>query len=75
LKKRDQERKKNPFETAPAPPSLVKPREIFKVRGGAKVDVANVPTAVGSLRRREELAGERRNIVEEYRRLMAEKRQ
>ncbi|KAJ5295581.1 hypothetical protein PENANT_c001G07529 [Penicillium antarcticum] len=75
LKKRDQERKKNPFETAPAPPSLIKPREIFKVRGGAKVDVANVPTAVGSLRRREELAGERRNIVEEYRRLMAERRQ
>lgn len=75
LKKRDQERKKNPFEVAPAPPSLVKPREIFKVRGGAKVDVANVPSAVGSLRRREELAGERRNIVEEYRKLMAEKRQ
>ncbi|KAJ5328789.1 hypothetical protein N7541_001082 [Penicillium brevicompactum] len=75
LKKRDQERKKNPFEVAPAPPSLIKPREIFKVRGGAKVDVANVPSAVGSLRRREELAGERRNIVEEYRKLMAEKRQ
>ncbi|KAE8380130.1 hypothetical protein BDV26DRAFT_290691 [Aspergillus bertholletiae] len=64
----------NPFETAEAPPQLTKPREIFKVRGGAKVDVANVPTAVGSLRRREELANERRNIVEEYRRLMAEKR-
>lgn len=75
LKKRDQERKKNPFEVAHAPPTLIKPREIFKVRGGAKVDVANVPAAVGSLRRREELAGERRNIVEEYRKLMAEKRQ
>ncbi|KAG0161173.1 hypothetical protein PDIDSM_8707 [Penicillium digitatum] len=75
LKKRDEERKKNPFEVAKAPPQLVKPREIFKVRGGAKVDVANVPAAVGSLRRREELAGERRNIVEEYRKLMAAKRQ
>ncbi|KAJ6148264.1 hypothetical protein N7497_010246 [Penicillium chrysogenum] len=75
LKKRDEERKKNPFEVAQAPPQLVKPREIFKVRGGAKVDVANVPAAVGSLRRREELAGERRNIVEEYRKLMAAKRQ
>ncbi|CAI7632082.1 unnamed protein product [Penicillium glandicola] len=74
LKKRDEERKKNPFEVAKAPPQLVKPREIFKVRGGAKVDVANVPAAVGSLRRREELAGERRNIVEEYRKLMAAKR-
>ncbi|CAI7644013.1 unnamed protein product [Penicillium viridicatum] len=75
LKKRDEERKRNPFEVAKAPPQLVKPREIFKVRGGAKVDVANVPAAVGSLRRREELAGERRNIVEEYRKLMAAKRQ
>lgn len=74
LKKRDKERQANPFEYAQAPPQLTKPREIFKVRGGAKVDVANVPNAVGSLRRREELAGERRNIVEEYRRLMAEKR-
>ncbi|KAJ5246480.1 hypothetical protein N7468_001463 [Penicillium chermesinum] len=74
LKKRDKERQANPFDFAQAPPELAKPREIFKVRGGAKVDVANVPSAVGSLRRREELASERRNIVEEYRRLMAEKR-
>ncbi|KAL5337764.1 hypothetical protein BJX70DRAFT_368705 [Aspergillus crustosus] len=65
----------NPFEVAQEPPQLQKPREIFKVRGGAKVDVANVPNSVGSLRRREELASERRNIVEEYRRLMAERRQ
>lgn len=74
LKKRDKERQANPFDVAQAPPELAKPREIFKVRGGAKVDVANVPNAVGSLRRREELAGERRSIVEEYRRLMAAKR-
>ncbi|OOQ84946.1 hypothetical protein PEBR_28372 [Penicillium brasilianum] len=75
LKKRDKERQVNPFEVAPAPPQLTKPREIFKIRGGARVDVANVPNAVGSLRRREELASERKNIVEEYRRLMAERRQ
>lgn len=75
LKKRDKERQANPFDVAQEPPQLKKPREIFKVRGGAKVDVANVPNAVGSLRRREELASERRNIVEEYRRMMAEKRQ
>ncbi|KAI9373668.1 hypothetical protein BJX61DRAFT_372420 [Aspergillus egyptiacus] len=65
----------NPFDVAQEPPQLKKPKELFKVRGGAKVDVANVPASVGSLRRREELATERRNIVEEYRRLMAEKRQ
>lgn len=68
-------RQTNPQDVAQAPPQLTKPREIFKVRGGAKVNVANVPTAMGSLRRREELADERKNIVEEYRRLMAEKRQ
>lgn len=70
----------NPLEVVQAPPqSLTKPREIFKVRRGvggvAGVDVANVPTAAGSLRRREELAEQRKSIVEEYRRLMAEKRQ
>lgn len=75
LKKRDKERQANPFDFAQAPPQLTKPREVFKVRGGARVDVANVPNAVGSLRRREELASERKNIVEEYRRMMAERRQ
>ncbi|KAF7589778.1 hypothetical protein BBP40_003886 [Aspergillus hancockii] len=76
LKKKDRANKPaNPLEVVEAPPQLTKPREIFKIRGGAKVDVANVPAAVGSLRRREELASERRNIVEEYRKLMAEKRQ
>ncbi|OXV10138.1 hypothetical protein Egran_02101 [Elaphomyces granulatus] len=67
----------NPFEVAQAPPQLIKPKEVFKVRGtgGAKVNVANVPAAAGSLRRREELAEERKSIVEEYRRLMAQNRQ
>ncbi|PYH44001.1 uncharacterized protein BP01DRAFT_92175 [Aspergillus saccharolyticus JOP 1030-1] len=75
LNKRDRVNKQlNPLDVVQAPPQLTKPREVFKIRGGAKVDVANVPAAVGSLRRREELATERRNIVEEYRRLMAEKR-
>ncbi|RMJ27531.1 hypothetical protein PHISP_01588 [Aspergillus sp. HF37] len=64
----------NPFDVVQAPPQLTKAKGKFKVRGGARVDVANIPSAVGSLRRREELAGERRNVVEEYRRLMAEKR-
>ncbi|EEA29010.1 hypothetical protein TMatcc_002630 [Talaromyces marneffei ATCC 18224] len=68
----------NPLEVVQAPPeSLIKPREIFRVRrgvGSAEVDVANIPTAAGSLRRREELAEERKSIVKEYRRLMAAKR-
>ncbi|EGC41712.1 conserved hypothetical protein [Histoplasma capsulatum var. duboisii H88] len=60
-----------------APPAqLTKPKEKFKVRGmgGAKVNVVNVPSAAGSLRAREELAEERQSIVEEYRRVMAERR-
>lgn len=65
----------NPLDVVQAPPQLTKPREVFKVRGGARVNVDNVPTSMGSLRRREELADERKSIVEEYRRLMAEKRQ
>lgn len=68
-------RSANLLDVVQAPPQLTKPKEKFKVRGGAKVNVDNVPAAMGSLRRREELADERKSIVEEYRRLMAEKRQ
>ncbi|KAK7192018.1 hypothetical protein DPSP01_003889 [Paraphaeosphaeria sporulosa] len=57
------------------PPSFTKvPREIFKVKGGAKVNVGNVPNSAGSLRKREELGEERQGIIETYRRLMAQKR-
>ncbi|KAK2742931.1 hypothetical protein FQN57_005061 [Myotisia sp. PD_48] len=76
-KKSGKTRSTDPFDVALAPPEkLVKPRELFKVHGvrGAKVNVADVPVASGSLRQREELATERQNIVEQYRRLMANKR-
>ncbi|KAF1973909.1 hypothetical protein BU23DRAFT_580114 [Bimuria novae-zelandiae CBS 107.79] len=57
------------------PPSFERvPREIFKVKNGAKINVDNVPSAVGSLRKREELGAERQGIIETYRKLMAEKR-
>ncbi|EFR02443.1 hypothetical protein MGYG_05437 [Nannizzia gypsea CBS 118893] len=68
----------NPADVVQAPPEkLAKPREIFKVHGmgGAKVHVADVPAAAGSLRRREELASERQSIVEQYRKFMASKRE
>ncbi|KAI5310768.1 hypothetical protein KEM55_002418 [Ascosphaera atra] len=74
LKKRDREVLGNPLETVEAPPQLVKPRPKFKMYRGAQVDVDSVPTAAGSLRRREELKSERESIVEQYRRLMAQKR-
>ncbi|KAK2627392.1 hypothetical protein QTJ16_003358 [Diplocarpon rosae] len=57
-----------------APPVFTKaPREKFKIRG-AMVEVGDVPRASGSLRRREELGGVRREVVEGYRRLMAGKK-
>lgn len=57
------------------PPSFTKvPREIFKVKNGAKVNVDNVPSAAGSLRKREELGAERQGIIETYRKLMAAKK-
>lgn len=54
-----------------APPTLkVIPKEKFKVRNGAKVNVANVPGAAGSLRRREELGEARKEVIERYRAMM-----
>ncbi|EME47448.1 hypothetical protein DOTSEDRAFT_146104 [Dothistroma septosporum NZE10] len=54
-----------------APPTLkVIPKEKFKVRNGANVDVANVPGAAGSLKRREELGEARKEVIERYRAMM-----
>ena len=54
-----------------APPTIkVVPKEKFKVKNGAKVDVANVPTSAGSLKRREELSDARREVIERYRAMM-----
>ncbi|OCK76288.1 hypothetical protein K432DRAFT_306678 [Lepidopterella palustris CBS 459.81] len=58
-----------------APPELGRaPREAFKVRDGARVEVGHVPNKAGSLRRREELGEERKSIIESYRRIMGERR-
>ncbi|KAK4553849.1 hypothetical protein LTR86_009024 [Recurvomyces mirabilis] len=58
-----------------APPTLkVIPKEKFKVRDGAAVDIANVPAKAGSLKRREELSGARRDVIERYRAMMKEGR-
>ena len=56
---------------AQAPPELtVKPKEKFKVKNNARVNVTDVPNAAGSLKRREELGTERQNIIDSYRALM-----
>ncbi|KAK5136999.1 hypothetical protein LTR08_001506 [Meristemomyces frigidus] len=62
---------RNLHDVVQAPPEMkVVPTEKFKVRAGARVDVADVPQRAGSLKRREELGGERRGVIEAYRALM-----
>ena len=61
--------------TAPPPPTLKKPRALLYIAGSkSTVDVDSVPKSAGSLAKREGLAGERRSIVEAYRKLMSERR-
>ncbi|KAF2873573.1 hypothetical protein BDV95DRAFT_567301 [Massariosphaeria phaeospora] len=69
------EQRKGLHDVVKAPPQFDKvPREIFKVKNGARVNVGNVPNAGGSLRKREELGEERLTIIETYRKLMAAKK-
>lgn len=59
-------------DVAQAPPEFtVKPKEKFKVKNNARVNVVDVPNSAGSLKRREELGAERKNIIEQYRALMS----
>ncbi|GAB7347087.1 hypothetical protein MBLNU459_g3218t1 [Dothideomycetes sp. NU459] len=65
------EKPKGLHDVAQAPPEFkVIPKEKFKVRNGAKAEVADVPNASGSLKRREELGAERKSIIEQYRAIM-----
>lgn len=58
-------------DVAQAPPELkVVPKEKFKVKDNAKIEVANVPGKSGSLKRREELGEARREVIERYRAMM-----
>lgn len=59
-------------DVAKAPPEFKTiPREKFKVRNGAVAQVADVPNAAGSLKRREELGATRRSVIEQYRAIMS----
>lgn len=58
-----------------APPTLkTVPKEKFKVKEGARVDIGNVPKGAGSLMRREELGGARREVIQRYREMMGRKK-
>jgi hypothetical protein len=70
------EKRKGLHDVVLAPPTFDRvPREIFKVKNGAKVNVNNVPNVAGSLRKREELGEQRQTIIDTYRALMAAKRE
>lgn len=69
LKKKRAEAKVGLHDTAKAPPELNKNVKRLKVAGGAGVDVANIPKASGSLRRREELQAVRADVVDAYRKI------
>ena len=73
--KRKKGERKGLHDVVSAPPTFKKvPREIFKVKNGAGAKVGNVPNSAGSLRKREELAEERKTIIDKYRELMAAKK-
>lgn len=57
-----------------APPQLKAPKAKFRVLDGATVDVLDVPSKAGSLRRREELGEARRSVVDGYRAMMRERK-
>ncbi|KAF2466072.1 uncharacterized protein BDR25DRAFT_336633 [Lindgomyces ingoldianus] len=74
LKKQRQERK-GLHDVVQAPPQFERiPREIFKVKNGARVNVDNIPNSVGSLKKREELGEARQGIINTYRKLMEARR-
>ncbi|KAI9794959.1 MAG: hypothetical protein M1833_007333 [Piccolia ochrophora] len=53
------------------PPNLTKaPGEKFKVTRGARVHVDGIPKTAGSLKSREELAGARMTVIQQYREMM-----
>lgn len=57
-----------------APPQFSRvPKNKFKIQNGAKIIVSDVPSAAGSLRRREELGETRKSVVEGYRQMMKER--
>lgn len=73
--KKSREQRKGLHDVVQAPPTFTKiPREIFKVKDGARVNVGNVPVSAGSLAKREQLGEERQTIIDTYRKMMAANR-
>lgn len=65
------EARKGLHDVVQAPPTFkAVPKEKFKVKNGAKVNVENIPSSAGSLKRREELSEARQEVIERYRAMM-----
>ncbi|KAK3997684.1 hypothetical protein QBC44DRAFT_364494 [Cladorrhinum sp. PSN332] len=73
IKKKRGEKKVGLNDVAQAPPEL-KVAKLNSLVRGARVEVADIPKAAGSLRQREELQGIREDVVASYRKLMNERR-
>jgi hypothetical protein len=73
-KSREGAKQKNLQDVVQAPPQLKKVKSKFKDQHigapGVGVDVVNVPSSVGSLRKREEMGAARRAVIDEYRKMM-----
>jgi hypothetical protein len=74
-KRRLESRQKNLQDVVQAPPQLKGVKTRFKDHGGVGLDVGEVPGSVGSLRKREEVASLRRNVIDEYRKTTRRKNQ
>lgn len=68
--KRRESKQKNLQDVVKAPPQLKGVKSQFKDHGIAGVNVGNVPGSVGSLRKREEIGAVRRQVIDEYRKMM-----
>jgi hypothetical protein len=72
-KSRADARQRNLQDVVQAPPQLMRVKSRLKEvggGGGVGVDVGNVPSSVGSLRKREEMGQARRKVIDGYRKRM-----
>lgn len=74
VKRRDT-KQKHLQDVVQAPPQLKGVKSRVKDKRLVRIDVTNVPGSAGSLRKREDLGGLRRNVIEEYRKIMGVRNQ
>ena len=73
--RRRDSRQKSLQDVVQAPPELKGVKGGHKDHGLAGVNVSNVPGSIGSLRKREEMGLARKNVIDQYRKMMAGRNQ